>query len=323
MFKPDEIQTVAVIGFGTMGLGIAQSFAEAGFTVRAVDQSQESLDRALSLLEANLAHGAAAGLIGEPEGVRARVSVFTYQELESATEDCQLVVETVPELLDTKRAVFADLDKLPRSVLIGSNTSSLTVTQLTERMATPERVVGLHYFNPAHLIPAVEVHHGEATASEGIETLMEVMRRAGKVPVRVRKEVPGFIINRLTGAMKREVDYLLDNGIVTPEDLDAAVKASFGFRLACLGPMEAEDFIGLDTAYRVSNNVFKGLSNSDAASPDLGEKVSRGELGVKSGKGWYNYAGRTTEDIFAERDAKLMRQLALFRQNQNDSERGS
>ncbi len=323
MFKPDEIQSVAVIGFGTMGLGIVQSFAETGFSVWAVDQNQEALDRGLALLDANLAQGAAAGLIDEPETVRARVATVAYEALESATEGCQLVIETVPELLDVKHAVFGDLDRLPRSVLIGSNTSSFTVTQLTQGMTTPERVVGLHYFNPAHLIPAVEVHHGEATACEAIESLMEIMRRAGKAPVRVRKEVPGFIINRLTGAMEREVDYLLDNGVVTPEDLDAAVKASFGFRLACLGPMEAEDFIGLDTAYRVSNNVFKGLSNSDTASPGLGEKVSRGELGVKTGKGWYEYAGRTTEDIFAERDAKLMRQLVLFRQNQTESERGS
>jgi len=125
--------------------------------------------------------------------------------------------------------------------------------------------------------------------------------------------VPGFIINRLTGALEREVDFLLDNGVVTPEDLDAAVKASFGFRLACLGPMEAEDFIGLDTAYRVSNNVYKGLSNAELASPGLKEKVDKGELGVKSGKGWYDYSNIPIEDVFAERDKKLIAQLALYR----------
>ncbi|MGJ8624990.1 MAG: 3-hydroxyacyl-CoA dehydrogenase family protein, partial [Yoonia sp.] len=142
-----------------------------------------------------------------------------------------------------------------------------------------------------------------------------VMTAVGKVPVRVRKEIPGFIINRLTGALEREIDLLLDQGIVSPEDLDAAVKASLGFRLACIGPMEAEDFIGLDTAYRVSNNVFKGLSNATSASPDLGEKVARGELGVKSGKGWYDYTKRETTEVFATRDRKLMNQLALYRQS--------
>lgn len=313
----EDISTVAVIGFGTMGLGIVQNFAEAGFTVRAVDQTQDALDKGLAQLEAGLRLAAEAGLVNDPAGALARVSVHLFDDLESAVEGAQLVVETVPEVMDVKRAVFAALDGLPRDVLIGSNTSSFTVTQMVEGMKTPERVVGLHYFNPAHLIPAVEVHHGTATDPAAIDTVIDVMKRAGKVPVRVRKEVPGFIINRLTGALEREVDFLLDNGVVTPEDLDAAVKASFGFRLACLGPMEAEDFIGLDTAWRVSNNVYKGLSNAEEASPGLGEKVERGELGVKSGKGWYDYEGRDLQDIYAERDRKLMRQLAVYRSNQN------
>lgn len=316
MHQADDITTVAVIGFGTMGLGIAQNFAEAGFDVRVVDQTREALDQGLALLSANLALGSEAGLVPDTDAVFARVTPFLQDRMSDATDSAQLVVETVPEVLDVKRAVFAALDDLPPDVLIGSNTSSFTVTRLAEGMATPERVAGLHYFNPAHLIPAVEIHHGTATAPDAVETLIAVMKRAGKLPVRVRKEVPGFIINRLTGALEREVDYLLDNGVVTPEDLDAAVKASFGFRLACLGPMEAEDFIGLDTAFRVSNNVYKGLSNADKATGGLGEKVGRGELGVKSGKGWYDYAGRTPEEIYAERDRKLMAQLALYRRRQ-------
>ena len=316
MYQADDITTVAVIGFGTMGLGIAQNFAEAGFDVRVVDQTREALDHGLALLSANLALGSEAGLVPDPDAVFARVTPFLQDRMSGATDSAQLVVETVPEVLDVKRAVFAALDDLPPDVLIGSNTSSFTVTRLAEGMATPERVAGLHYFNPAHLIPAVEIHHGTATAPDAVETLVAVMKRAGKLPVRVRKEMPGFIINRLTGALEREVDYLLDNGVVTPEDLDAAVKASFGFRLACLGPMEAEDFIGLDTAFRVSNNVYKGLSNADKATGGLGEKVGRGELGVKSGKGWYDYTGRTPEEIYAERGRKLMAQLALYRRRQ-------
>jgi len=315
MYDASRINTVTVIGFGTMGLGIVQNFAEAGFAVRAVDRSPEQLQRGKAQMASSLRLAQEEGLIADPEAVLGRVSVYFFDDLADATEGAQLVVETVPEVLEIKKEVFAALDGLPRDVLIGSNTSSFTVSQMTGEMATPERVVGLHYFNPAHLIPAVEVHHGEATDPAAIDAVIAVMERAGKVPVRVRKEVPGFIINRLTGALEREVDFLLDNGVVTPEDLDAAVRASFGFRLACLGPMEAEDFIGLDTSWRVSNNVFKGLSNADKASPDLGEKVERGELGVKSGKGWYDYAGRTTEDIYAERDRKLMRQLAVYRSN--------
>jgi 3-hydroxybutyryl-CoA dehydrogenase len=314
LLAPD-VSVVAVIGFGTMGIGIVQNFAEGGMAVRAVDQTQSALDKGMAQLAASLNTGTEAGLITDPAAVLARVTPCLWADLDAATNGAQLVVETVPEVLTVKQDVFARLDALPGSVLIGSNTSSFTVSQMTGAMTTPERVVGLHYFNPAHLIPAVEVHYGARTSPDAIEAVIAIMTRMGKVPVRVRKELPGFIINRLTGALEREIDFLLDHGVVTPEDLDAAVKASLGFRLACIGPMEAEDFIGLDTAYRVSNTVFKGLSNATEASPDLGEKVARGELGVKSGKGWYDYAGQTTVEVLAKRDRKLMRQLALFRAN--------
>ena len=142
--------------------------------------------------------------------------------------------------------------------------------------------------------------------------------RVGKKPILVRKEIPGFIVNRLTGAMEREIDYLLDEGIVTPEDLDTAVKASYGFRLACLGPMEAEDMIGLDTVARASGNIFKVLSNKTEPSPLLLEKVDRGELGIKSGKGWYDYTGKTREEISDKINKRLLRQLALFNAHEKE-----
>ena len=296
-----------------MGLGIAQVFAENGFSVRVVDQSKDVLDRGLAQMKANLNLCFDAGLVDDPQAVLARITHYTDNDFDEATRGIQLAVETVPEVMEVKQSVFSRLDKLDSKVLIGSNTSSFTVTNMVSGMSTPKRVVGLHFFNPAHLIPAVEIHHGQNTDPKAIESLFDVMKRAGKIPVRVREEVPGFIINRLTGALEREVDFLLDNGVVTPEDLDQAVKASFGFRLACLGPMEAEDFIGLDTAYRVSNNVYKDLSSATVASPGLKEKVDKGELGVKSGKGWYDYSDIPNTEVFAKRDKKLLAQLALFR----------
>ena len=140
-----------------------------------------------------------------------------------------------------------------------------------------------------------------------------LMIRTGKKPVMVQKTVPGFIINRLTGAMEREIDYLIDEGIVTPEDLDIAVKASYGFRLACMGPMAQEDLIGLDTSARVSANVFKLLSSKTEPSPVLLEKVKKGELGIKSGKGWYDYSGKTRDEVNDTINRRLLKQLALFR----------
>ena len=201
-------------------------------------------------------------------------------------------------------------------MIIASNTSSLTVTNMAADMRTPERLIGLHYFNPAHIIPAVEIHRGDRTDQAAVDVTMALMNRVGKKPVLVRKEVPGFIINRLTGAMEREIDYLLDEGIVTPEDLDIAVKASYGFRLACLGPMEAEDMIGLDTSARASGNIFPKLSNATDPSPGILEKVERGELGIKSGKGWYDYSGRTRESVLDANNRRLLRQLKLFTESE-------
>ncbi|MXW84502.1 MAG: 3-hydroxyacyl-CoA dehydrogenase family protein [Boseongicola sp. SB0667_bin_21] len=312
-----SISTVAVVGFGTMGQGIAQNFAEAGLDVRVVDRDTEVLARGQAQILANLRVAEGHGLVQDPASVAARIASYSEDDLRQALEGAELVIESVPEILDVKKEVFARLDDLPEDVLIGSNTSSFTVSQLTERMVTAARVVGVHYFNPAHVIPAVEIHHGSDTSATAIEQMIAIMDDVGKVPVRVRKEIPGFIINRLTGALEREIDLLLDEGIVSPRDLDAAVKASLGFRLACIGPMEAEDFIGLDTAYRVSNNVYKGLSNATEASAALGEKVERGELGVKSGKGWYDYTGIPLAETFAKRDKKLLAQLALYRAAQN------
>ena len=182
MINADTITDIAVVGFGTMGLGIVQSFAEAGFNVRAIDQSHEVLDRGMAQLKANLMLGFEEGVIDDPDAALARVSTFLLDDLDAATDGAGLVVETVPEVMEIKKSVFAALDSLPTDVLIGSNTSSFTVTQMTDEMATPERVVGLHYFNPAHLIPAVEVHHGETTLPEAIDAIMTIMYRAGKAP---------------------------------------------------------------------------------------------------------------------------------------------
>ncbi|MBW1799718.1 MAG: 3-hydroxybutyryl-CoA dehydrogenase, partial [Deltaproteobacteria bacterium] len=311
--RAEDIKDVLVIGSGIMGLGIAQNFAQAGLTVRVVDREMDILERCMAQIDANLKLFMGYGLLKEePATVKARLIPYLTKDLDEAMKGCDFVVEAVPEIIELKKELFAKMDTLPERVILSSNTSSLTISSMAGDMRTPARVVGLHYFNPAHIIPAVEIHRGKHTSDEVVEVTRALMLRVGKKPVLVRKEVPGFIINRLTGAMEREIDYLLDEGVVTPEDLDTAVKASYGFRLACLGPMEAEDMIGLDTAARSSSNIFKVLSNKTEPSPQLLEKVNRGELGIKSGRGWYDYSGRSTEEIMDERNRLLLKQLALF-----------
>lgn len=309
-----EIRTAAVIGAGVMGVGIVQTFASAGIAVRMIARDQQRLEASLASVEANLKLFKEFELLNEaPADILARVTIIPASDMLEATTGCDYVVETIPEVLDTKKTIFAQLDNLAADVIIASNTSSFTMDTLSEGLKTPQRMVGLHYFNPAHIIPAVEIHKGKATSDEVVAQTKALMLRTGKKPVIVQKTVPGFIINRLTGALEREVAYLIDEGIVTPEDLDIAVKSSYGFRLSCMGPMAQEDLIGLDTCARVSGNVFKLLSTRTDASPAMLAKVEKGELGIKSGKGWYDYSGQTRDEVNDKINRRLLKQLALFR----------
>jgi 3-hydroxybutyryl-CoA dehydrogenase len=309
-----EIRTVAVIGAGTMGVGVVQTFAEAGMSVRMIARNRQRLEQSLASVAANLRLFDEFNLLREaPSAITSRIEIIPSEDMAAVTKGCDFVLETIPEVLDTKRMIFSQLDQLPPEVIIASNTSSFTMDMLTEKIKSPQRMLGLHYFNPAHIIPAVEIHKGKYTTDAVVEQTRSLMIRTGKKPVIVRKTVPGFIINRLTGAMEREIDYLIDEGIVTPEDLDIAVKASYGFRLACMGPMAQEDLIGLDTSARVSANVFKLLSSKTEPSPVLLEKVKKGELGIKSGKGWYDYSGKTRDEVNDAINRRLLKQLALFR----------
>ena len=316
----EKIGECVVVGAGIMGAGIAQNFAEAGIHVRLVDQENAMLDSCFSQINANLKLLFEFGLVGEDISlILNRITPFLASDLSQAIDRCDFLVEAIPEILELKKDLFGQLDSLPPQVILASNTSSFTINTIAEGLQNPSRIVGLHYFNPAHIIPAVEIHRGQQTSDDTVNVTRELMVRVGKKPVIVQKAVPGFIINRLTGAMEREIDYLIDEGIVTAEDLDTAVKASYGFRLACLGPMEAEDMIGLDTSARVSARMFKVLSNRTEPSPKLLEKVDKGELGIKSGKGWYDYSGKTREEIGDSINRRLLKQLVLFREAEKEA----
>ena len=308
-----KAEKILVVGTGTMGEGIAQTFAQNGFQVRFVARREEPLAQALEQMRVNLKQFIEFGLIKESvDQVMARVEGLVTTDMTKAVAGCSYVVETIREILDDKRALISSIQAADPDVIIGSNTGSLTVDSLAEGMPNPKAIIGIHYFNPAHIIPLVEVHRGSGTSDATYAETVRVMEASGKKTVLVRVEKPGFIVNRLMGALEREIDYLLDEGIVTPEDLDVAVKSSTGFRFACLGPMEVEDMIGLDIACTVSGRVFKGLSNATEPSPILVEKVKRGELGIKAGKGWYDYSGKTRAEVLEEKNRKLLRQLKLY-----------
>jgi len=313
--KAKDIKTVVVIGGGTMGQGIVQSFAQAGKSVKVLSRRRETLDRCLQQIDANLKLFAEFQLLDEtPEAIRSRITSMPMDELSEAIRGCHYIVETIPEVLTDKKELFGKLDSCDPDVILASNTGSITITTLTEDMKTAYRVIGTHYLNPAHIMPLVEIHMGKHTSDKVIETTRDLILQVGKKPILVNKEIPGFIINRIQWAMGREILYLLDEGVVSPEDLDLASKASYGLRHACIGNMEAFDMVGLDTALAVGNRIFKHLSNSTEPSPILAQKVQRGELGIKSGRGWFDYTGRSREKILEDQNRRLLKQLCLFKE---------
>jgi len=312
--KPSEMNQIVVIGAGNMGEGIVQSFAQAGKSVKVLARRRETLDTCRQQIDTNLKLFAEFQFMEEaPDLIKSRIAYVPMADLAEAIRECHFVVETIPEVLADKKEVFRKLDGCDPDVILASNTSSITITTLTQDMKTAYRVVGTHYFNPAHIMPLVEIHRGKHTSDEVVQTTRDLMLQVGKKPVLVKKEIPGFIVNRVQGAIFREVSYLLDEGIATPEDIDMAAKAMYGFRLSCIGPMEADDMIGLDTSARVSANLFKTLSNRTEPSATLLEKVNRGELGIKTGSGWYNHGGKTRAQVLDELNRRLLRQLVLFR----------
>jgi 3-hydroxybutyryl-CoA dehydrogenase len=312
--KPNEIKQIVVIGAGNMGEGIVQSFAQAGKNVKVLSRKRETLDKCLQQIDTNLKLFAEFQLLEEaPEVIKSRITYVPMAELSEAIGGCHFIVETIPEVLADKKELFGKLDGCDPDVILASNTGSITITTLTEDMKTAYRVVGTHYFNPAHIMPLVEIHRGKYTSDKVVQTTRDLMLQVGKKPILVKKEIPGFLVNRVQGAIFREIGYLLDEGIATPEDIDMAAKAMYGFRSSCIGPMEADDMIGLDTSARVSANLFKTLSNRTEPSAALLEKVNRGELGIKTGNGWYNYHGKTRTQVLDEINRRLLKQLVLFK----------
>ncbi|MCL2669723.1 MAG: 3-hydroxyacyl-CoA dehydrogenase family protein, partial [Syntrophaceae bacterium] len=308
----------ALIGAGNMGEGIAQVFAQQGMLVRLVDRDDAILDRCQARIRANLELFQEYQLLQEaPAAVADRITATTC--LDEALVDAGFVIETIFEDLAVKKHLYARLDDLPVETIIASNTSSIPIALLTEDMKTPQRVVGVHYFNPAHIMPLVEMHRGPQTSDATVETAREIMLRVGKKPILIGKSIPGFVVNRITGAMMREICYLLEEGVVTPEDLDTAMKSTTGFKMAWLGPMELEDMAGLDIACKVHSRTYQTLDNRTTPSPILMQKVERNELGIKTGKGWLDYGGKTKEEIMARTNRLLLRQLAIFKSRGNDT----
>ncbi len=298
---------IAVVGAGTMGAGIAQIFAQAGYPVRLQARMCETLDVALRRIRVNQEELIRHGLLGDADADAARARITVTRNLSDALAGAHFVSENVPERLDVKQRLFAEMDQLaPPEIILSTNTSSLPITQVARDTKNPERVVGFHWFNPPHLIPLVEVIRGDRTSNGTMDATYHLAKAIGKSPIQVQKDIPGFVGNRLQRALEREFFYLERIGACSGADLEIALKQGLGFRWSVVGPLEHADLAGVDTHAATVALLFPLLS-TDATPPALfADLVAKGRLGVKTGAGVYDYGPGDVDRILTRRNTMLI-----------------
>lgn len=302
------MNNVTIVGAGTMGHSLAQVFAQGGYQVFLNDISQNILIRAKSLIEANLETLAEVGLFDSKDHSAVVEERITYTtDLAAAVASSKLVIEAIVEDPDAKKELFSELDRLsPPEAILASNTSYLDIYEFVETRR-PGKVIITHWFAPPHIIPLVEIVPGPHTSPETVGIVKKILDNLGKQTIVLNKFLPGFIANRLQAALSLEVYHLLDNGYATPEDIDRATKASFGLRMPILGLVKRVDFTGLDLAQKALRNKSYGPPPVKGRSEVVDLMVSQGRLGVKAGKGFYDYGDTPIEEILRERDLKLLK----------------
>ena len=302
MSTPEQI---TVVGAGLMGHGMAQIFAVHGHKVLLVDVNKDLLNSAKDRIRANLKNMHQQGVEFRPieEIIE---NIYPTADLGTACEGSAFIFEAVFEDLELKQQIFADLDSLcPSNIILCSNTSVISITEIAEKAVHRERIVGTHFWNPPYLIPLVEVVRAEESADWCITATYDLLARVGKHPVHVHKDVPGFVGNRLQHALWREAFAIIDEEICDPATVDEVIRNGFGLRLPILGPVETADMIGLDLTLAIHNYILKYINADPTPSTTLQAKVETGELGFKSGSGFLEWS----ESSIAESRERLMEYL--------------
>ncbi|MFC1910419.1 3-hydroxyacyl-CoA dehydrogenase family protein [Chloroflexota bacterium] len=286
-----DVKNVTVLGAGMIAPGVAQIFAaKPDYHVCIYARRQEALPQALDKIRSSMINMANRGVGSEADVEPAMSRIKTTTDFAAAVSDADMVIECIAEKLELKQKFFQDLDRLCRpDAILATNTSVISVSEIAANAKKRDRVLGTHFWNPPFLIPLVEVVKGNDTSLETVDTTYKVMQNAGKHPVKVLKDVPGFLANRLQHALWREAISIVENGIADAATVDEAVKHGFGLRLSVLGPMETADMAGLDLTLAIHDYIFKYLESSTKPSPILQEKVSKGELGFKTGAGFQEW----------------------------------
>lgn len=304
---PQSERHALVLGGGTMGVGIIAMFLAGGWKVDVVSRSAATREG----LPAATARALKA--MGRPEDVSGLATWATLEEAPWSKID--LAVETVTEDLALKQKLFADMERLSRpGVPLTSNSSSFPISEIGKGLTTQSRMMGLHFFMPAHLVPLVEVVRSVHTDIALAEQVGEIMRTLGKRPVQVKKDVIGFLGNRIQGALMREALWLIEQGVASPEDVDATVRLSFGFRYAAAGPITQKEHSGWDTTCAVAKIIWPDLTNADGPPPVLQRNVDRGRIGFKTKGGFFDWDEASMAKERARYERALSKCLEIFRE---------
>ncbi len=314
IMKIEEIKTISVLGAGIMGHGIAQSFLMGGFFVKLFDIQEAILETAKAHIKRNLELFHQANFIQGHEIEAALQRLVTTVQLKQAVEESDFIVEAAPENLELKQTLFQQVESFCRTdAIIASNTSSLILKDIGVKVKNRERLVITHWFNPPHIVPTVEVVKGNTTSDETVEIAYQLLTKIKKAPVKINWELPGFLVNRIQIAMAREVFDLYEKGVASAGDIDNAVKGSFGFRLASIGPLLTADLGGLDLWLKVCENLLPQIQSSIEPSKTLQRLVSQGHKGIKSGKGFYDYtldfSKKELDELILRRDREFLNRL--------------
>ena len=315
MIAFEQIRQVAMVGGGTMGPGMALCYAQAGYEVHLYSRSPKGVERALGRIGKSQALFVQEGLIStaDAEAARARVSATT--SLEECLGGVQFVLESVPENLDLKQRLFRQMEDLcPEETILATNTSGLSITAIASACLRPERVGGQHWANPPEIVPLVEVIRGEKTSDNTADMIYRVTEKLGKAPVLVKKDIPGFASNRLQYALLREALYLVEEGVVSVEDVDRTLKNGVGFRYPWLGPLETVDLGGLNVFHGICQYLFPDLSTMQSPPQFFSRLVEDGKLGINRGEGFYRYEPGARDEILRKRDLYFLRQSKLLRE---------
>ena len=293
------MNTIAVIGAGTMGNGIAHTFAQSGFTVKLIDISEKSLEKGMATIAANLDRMVAKGSITEEDKHKTIGNIITYTDVKDGVVGCDLVVEAATENVQLKFNIFKQLSEVcDHNVILATNTSSISITQIAAAVVHPERVIGMHFMNPVPIMQLVEVIRGYNTSDEVTQIIMQLSEKLGKTPVEVN-DYPGFVANRILMPMINEAIETLYNQVAGVYEIDTVMKLGMAHPM---GPLQLADFIGLDVCLSILNVMYDGYKNPKyAPCPLLVNMIRAGKLGVKSGEGFYNYAdSKKAEKVAAQ-----------------------